>query len=80
MLDKKYKDKLNYLPIKPISLNSERRKNNKNLSSDKIIKSPVSYFITNSRLEKEGYTLKSKNEVFSVNSGNLKLWTVYKHD
>ena len=80
MLNKNYRDKLNYLPIKPISLNSEIRKNDKNLSGDKIIKSPVSYFITNSRLEKEGFTLKSKNEVFSVNSGNLKLWTVYKDD
>ena len=80
MLNKNYRDKLNYLPIRSISLNSQIRKNDKNLSGDKIIKSPVSYFITNSRLEKEGYTLKSKNEVFSVNSGNLKLWTVYKDD
>ena len=80
MLDKEYKDKLNYLPIKPISLNRKIREDNKTPSNDKNIKNPGSYFITNSRLEKEGFTLNSKNKVFSVYSGDLKLWTVYVND
>ena len=78
MLDKKFRKKLNFIPIEPRISKNKMKGNDQTSTKNNDFRSSINYFITNSRLEKEGFTLTNKNEVFSVKSGHLKLWSVYR--
>ena len=75
MLEDKHRHKINYFRLS--SYPADNNQNNKSPKNNNI-EYPTNYFITNSRLEKEGFTPKNKNEVFGVFSANLKLWSVHK--
>ena len=80
LLDPKDRKRLDYIATKPKSFLEAVGKNSFHQSIYEDNDKTINYLITNSRLEMEGFSEEIKNEVFSVRSGSLKLWSIYTVD
>ena len=78
ILDKKDRDRFHYFALKN---ENSIAQGYKSLSSTEDVKNnSTNYIITNSRLKREGYLSGSENKLYTVKSGDLEIFSLYRFD